>query len=363
MLRGRSATGQRWVVPIAAVVVFGGCSSMRKQSADTEPKIEFTKVPKASVGGPVQLGQIEGRVTGARRGQRIVLFTKTNVWYIQPYSSAPFTTIDSNSNWKSDTHFGIEYAALLVDPSFTPPTQTKTLPSKGGPVAAIARVRGTGFERVAQSVEPRNLRFSGFDWQVRSEPSDRGGLSSQYEPANASIDPQGRLHLKITRNGNGWKCAEIRLLDSLGYGTYTFTVENTGHLEPAAVIGFYTFDEGAPRQNYREMNIELSRWGDPLNKSAQYAVQPFYIPANVVRFSAPNGKVSHSLRWSPGRADFRSVATDARSGTAIADYSFTSGVPSPGEETVFISLYAYGVARSPLTRETEVIVDRFEYKP
>ncbi len=111
---------------------------------------------------------------------------------------------------------------------------------------------------------------------------------TQYDPPKrVGWILKGRLHLRITKGSDGWRCAEVRLEDSLGYGTYSFTVENSRRLEPAAVIGMYTFDDTAPRQNFREMNIEMSQWGEPVNKNAQFAIQPFYVPANVVRSPRP----------------------------------------------------------------------------
>jgi len=307
------------------------------------------------------MGEIEGRVAGARKGQRIVLFARTNKWYVQPLTTNPFTPIGSDFRWRAKTHFGLEYAALLVDPGYSPPEKANALPPKGGAIAAVAQVKGRGFDQAVHSQTAKQVRFSGLTWTARSRPNDRGGSTSEYDPANVRVDDQGRLHLRITKGPDGWKCAEVRLLDPLGYGTYSFSVGKTGEVEPAAVLGLYTFDLGAPEQNYREMNIELSRWGEAHNKNAQYAIQPFYVPANVVRFTTPPDRLLHSIRWTRGRADFRTEqSSDHRT---IAEHSFTSGVPAPGQEVVSISLYPYTRARSPLTRETEVVVEQFEYKP
>ena len=47
----------------------------------------------------------------------------------------------------------------------------------------------------------------------------------------------------------------------------------------------YTFDEWHEDQYYREMDVELSRWGDAANpNNAQYGIQPFYVPGNVYQF-------------------------------------------------------------------------------
>jgi len=53
-----------------------------------------------------------------------------------------FTKIQGDSKWKNVTHLGEEYAALLVDPSYSPPQTTEVLPATGGAVAAVVVVKG-----------------------------------------------------------------------------------------------------------------------------------------------------------------------------------------------------------------------------
>ena len=50
------------------------------------------------------------------------------------------------------------------------------------------------------------------------------------------LDATGALHLRITKKGDRWSCAELELTRSLGYGTYIVTVRDTSKLEPAAVL-------------------------------------------------------------------------------------------------------------------------------
>ena len=65
-------------------------------------------------------------MTGARPGDRIVLFAKSSsgLWWVQPLTAEPFTTIAPDGTWKSDIHLGLEYAALLVRPGYAPPDTT-----------------------------------------------------------------------------------------------------------------------------------------------------------------------------------------------------------------------------------------------
>jgi len=78
---------------------------------------------------------IEGRVIGVRPEQRIVLYAKSGGrWWIQPFARDPlFTEIQRDSKWRNVTHLGEEYAALLVDSSYSPPQTTNSyLPQAAG---------------------------------------------------------------------------------------------------------------------------------------------------------------------------------------------------------------------------------------
>jgi hypothetical protein len=336
----------------------GACGGGRKVDPVT-PVIEFTAVPPAAAGGSDRTVRIAGRVTGAAPGYRIVLYARSGHWWVQPMTVQPFTTIEPSGVWENITHLGTEYAALLVDAAFRPPDTVEALPKVGGAVAAVATVKGTGHYTDA----PKVLTFSGYEWQVRQIPSDRGG-QNDYDPSNAWTDAEGLLHLRLAKRDGHWTSAEVILTRSLGYGTYAFTVRDTSTLDPAAAFGMLTWDEEALDQNHRELDIDISRWGDPSVPNGQYVLQPYYVPANVARFLAPAGTLTHAFRWEPGRASFRTVeGRNAMAATAVARKEFTSGVPSPGTERVRINLYYFRYApRQPQT-DVEVIVERFQYLP
>jgi hypothetical protein len=48
------------------------------------PAITFTRVPAAARGGPDLLDTIEGQVTKGRPDQRLVLYARNSVWWVQP---------------------------------------------------------------------------------------------------------------------------------------------------------------------------------------------------------------------------------------------------------------------------------------
>ncbi len=344
-------------------------SSCGTRHADAGPAIDFTRIPQTDAGGKEKNDIIEGTVKGALPGQQVVLYARSGKWWLQPLVTNPFTRIKSNK-WTNATHLGTEYAALLVDSTFRPPITYDVLPPRGAGVAAVAVVHG------AASPPSVTIPFSGYEWRVRDAPSSRGGRNL-YSPANVSTDAEGALHLRATKTGADWTCAEVSLTRSLGYGTYRFVVRDVFHLEPSLVFGMFTWDYAGGAQGNREMDIEITRWGDPSNQNAQYVVQPFDVAANVVRFAVPEGILTHTFRWEPGRVLFRTVRGvgggseggpegSHKGGTRsamVAEHVFTSGIPSPGIESVRMNHYVFHSGAAVQASASEVVVERFEYLP
>lgn len=346
---------------LSLCLLLSGCHSKPTNGA---PVIIFSKVPQAETGGPDKVDTIEGRVTGARADQQLVLYAKSEeLWWVQPYTNRPFTRVHRDSTWKNETHLGTDYAALLVDEEYTPPDTTETLPVPGAGVAAVAVIKGNGLE--PPTIAPKPINFSGYDWKARTAGSYRGGSHNSFDPANAWADKSGALHLRITRRQNDWICAEVKLTRSLGYGTYRFTVGDVSHLEPSAILTLVDWDGVGTEQNRRELDIEIGRWGFANNENAQYVVQPYYIPVNISKFQVPNGVLTYSFHWEPSQVTFTTAAGSSGRAAArvISQHVFTSGIPSPGADSVRISLYAFGKGQVPLKNETEVVIEKFEYLP
>jgi hypothetical protein len=107
----------------------------------------------------------------------------------------------------------------------------------------------------------------------------------------------------------------------------------------------------------------LSRWGNPDAKNAQFVVQPFYVPENVVRFDVPAGRMIYTLRWQPESATFRAARGSAPDAPAVNEHIFTSGIPQPTGQTVHIDLYNFHHSGSSLQQPAEVVIEKFEYLP
>jgi hypothetical protein len=335
-----------------------GCHS---RDSSAPPRIEFTKIPPAAEGGRERVTTISGRVIGAQPGQQIVLYAKSGPWWVQPWPDQPFSQIQSDSTWTLSTHLGFEYAALLVAPGYQPPATMDAPPAVGAGVIAVASVKGEGFLPTPW----KSLHFSGYDWEVRTIASDRGGMNNPYSGDNAFTDASGALHMRISKKDGKWVCAEMRTTRSLGYGTYVLTVRDTAHLEPASVFSMITWDDNGDT-HYREMDIEISRWGDAANKNnAQFGVQPFYVPGNLARFTAPAGTLTHVFRWESGLASFKTLrgSLDQPGAPVIFQHDFTSGVPAVGNAIIYVNFYVVASEKSPLEKETEVVVEKFTYLP
>jgi len=228
---------------------------------------------------------------------------------------------------------------------------------------ALAVVNGEGPAPVLPS--PKILNFSGYEWTTSTGPIFRAGSRNFFDPANVWTDERGALHLRTSGSPGKWAGAELKLMHSLGYGTYRFQVRDVSHLEPSALLTLITWDGVGTESTRRELDVELGRWGDPDNTNVSYVVQPYYVPANIVAFRAPPGVCTHSFRWEPGKVTFSTLAgsDNTGGGRVINRHVFTSGVPSPGGQSVRIALYVFHQGKIPLKKENEVIIDKFEYLP
>jgi len=344
------------VMVMCACLWAAGC---RLTDALRNPSIRIEVIPQAAPGGPEQMSQIAGRVSGWRDGQNVVIYARSGgVWWVQPFTNRELTAIQADSRWSNTIHLGTDYAALLVEESYRPDPRVESLPGVGKGVLAVARVQGSG-----PPVVTKTIQFSGYSWVVTDVDSMRGGALNAYDPANAWVDEKGYLHLRTARRDAKVTCAEVALTRSLGYGTYRFVVEDTAHLDPDTMLEMYSWDQVRSGNSKDEMDFELGRWGIPARQNASFTVQPYYVPENVQLFTAPSGKLTHILRWEPGRATFKTVQEAGGMAKPVAEHSFTADVPAPAGETFHIILFnAHRCASCGLQPE-EVVIEKFEYLP
>ena len=133
-----------WIVGIVTLGLIAATVPSAQSQAAKKTAIKITQVPPYDAqGGPDKMVTIAGAATGDNVKQyKVVIFVRTNTWYVQPYLASPYTSIADDGKWRTDTHLGAEYAALLVKPSYIPPATTNTVPEIGDEVLAIDKQPG-----------------------------------------------------------------------------------------------------------------------------------------------------------------------------------------------------------------------------
>jgi hypothetical protein len=121
----------------------------------------------------------------------------------------------------------------------------------------------------------KTLRFAGYDWVAKSATHEGPGPNNWNEN-NVWVDQGGYLHLKLTKQGDRWYCAEVLTKDRLGFGRYQFwVVGRLDRLDPNVVLGLFNYptpDVGPDGTN--EIDIEFAQWGKPEAPIGNYTVWP-----------------------------------------------------------------------------------------
>jgi len=250
------------------------------------------------------------------------------------------------------------------NPPAVSPSQVHTIPSEPPPTTVPTPVPTTA--------GPRTITFSGHDWEVKTANSPAGPGPNIFsdKTGNVWVDERGRLHMKITKTGSRWECAEIISEENFGYGEYAFTLaSDPGILDKNVVLGLFTWDDD-PAYHYREIDIEFSRWENERNSNAQYVLQPWDFPDHTYRFDLNAGEnvTTHTLRWEPGRIAFRSYygpwSASPASSDIIRSWVYTGDdVPLPGNENARINLWLIWGKPPSDGKETEVVVREFRFVP
>jgi len=221
----------------------------------------------------------------------------------------------------------------------------------------------------------RKIKFSGYWWSVLQSDYRIGAGPNRFtdNPNDVWVDPNGYLHLSVVNKDPNWYCSEVIANANLGYGTYVFTVKNrVDILDPNLVLGLFTYDVPDSLGNSREIDVELSRWGQIDNDNAQFVVQPWDDPGNMRRFdinySADTAITTHVFKWKKNRIDFQSYYGNYMEKPPkeyiIQSWSYKGDdVPAAGEENPRINFYLVSGAAPANGQNAEVVIKRFRYIP
>ena len=293
----------------------------------------------------------------------VVIYVLTNQWYVQPYVDAPFTSIAADGSWQAYTHPWQSIVVLLVNPaSYTPlPTETSNPALDPAVIAWTAYPSG-----------PASVQFSGYTWGIKTTgnaPTDQYDPGPNFwsnDPTVVYVDSDG-LHLKITEIDSEWQCAEVYLLQSLGYGVYT--VQIASHLDQldqntvAAPLFIYAATNQELDNEYSGLNGLI-----PLPDDAQFVVQPYTVPGNIVRYVQPStSQVTSQIEWRADHVTFSAwngwTSTPAP-GDMIYQWTYTgSYIPPVGQERVHINLWLFNGNAPVNGTGDEMVINSFSFQP
>ncbi len=314
-----------------------------------EPWITISSVP--AYGSNEDLSGSAGSIVPVQ--YRVAVYIYVQGWWTKPTFDLPTVPIDSNGSWHVDITTGgcdaysTKMVAFLIPAAYVPPRAdgVATLPAElfSQSAAWVMRDRGPSL---------RTIEFAGYTWNVKRFdcPAGPGPNLFSDRPEDVAVDGDG-LHMTISKRDNKWYATEVILPQSFGYGVYVFhTRGRLDALDRCMVAGLFTWDNEAP-PNYRELDIEYSRWCDPAAAdNAQYVVQPYGILGNRQRFHVgladADSDMTHIIRWSPGTIEFETfhghhdLAQPPPIEQRISTWTHTSGyVPTPGGENVRINFW------------------------
>jgi hypothetical protein len=314
----------RWITQL------GSTLCLAANAAGAEPRLTIVEAPPSCCAG-IWAGTITGTASGIDPASTsVVVYAETDLLYVQPYEEARIE-IGPSGTWRTPTHGGSRYVALLVRSTYRPEATCNTVPAVGGDILAVASAPD----------DQRRLEFAGTTWIVKSSgqvPFGPGPLPWSDDDEHVWLDAAGRLHLRLAPQDGAWYGAEVFTAEPRGYGQVRFEfASRLDGLDPNVVAaGFLYADGGA------EMDVEFARWGDALNpQPAQFALQPDRV--HGFEWEQHSDASLHSIAWMPGmvRCTSREGTLDAP-GPAQAEHRWTTGVPVPAGERLHFNLWLHG---------------------
>lgn len=216
----------------------------------------------------------------------------------------------------------------------------------------------------------REITFAGRRWGVKDSGGDLTGPGPNRfsdDPRNVRVDAEGRLHLAITEREGRRRCAEVALLEPLGYGTYTFTVAGPPVFDPQVVLGLFLYAD-----DRHEIDVELSAFGGEIRpNNAQFAVQPLGPGEQpfISRFALDPAwtTTTHVIDWQLDRVAFKTECA----GVVVATARTVRGVPvdrpgNPLRSRINVWLYAGDEVSPPPPAHgegREAVIAGFDFAP
>ena len=347
-----------------------------------EVTIEITDVPPYEAAGNVQ-----GVVTGPGSPEDYEVATYIQVegsgWWVKPTEAVQVVPV--NPDWTFTVPIGTGgldayatiYSTAVVDSGYEPPKPlgSEYLPQDAGFLAMDSQERyGHPLNKVFGVDRTTNEPLT---WGIKHAPIPVGPGGNLFDPENAWVDEQNRLHLAITDETAGWSSAEVMMTEALGYGEYLFQ-SSTGvdGMDSKAVFGAFTWDpygDGSLGANWRNREIDITEdsrsdiIADP--DDSQYVVQPWNSSGHRYTYDLDESEITRVMIWQEDRLEFYTVQGHQtldtwRTAPVIDSWTdYSDVIPQPGEARLRFNLWLYPPSVPAEDGSLEFIVDHFEYAP
>jgi hypothetical protein len=334
----------------------GGTLTGPCSGSGTQPTVTIT-APAAGA------ATLSGYACNVNSSDKIVVYALTNEWYVQPLVASPFVSIASDGSWSTPVNPWASLVALVVNQSsYTPAASEITNPALD-PGVLVWTIYPS------QTV---TLPFSNYTWGIKTtgaSPSDQFDPGPNYwssDPSVVTVQSDG-LHLKINKIGGVWQSGEVYLTQSLGYGTYTVQVSsNLAQLDTNTIAAPLFIYAGTGQ----ELDNEYSGSGGLVPKpySAQFVVQPYTVPGNIVYYNQPSTtQFTTQMVWRADHVTFTAWngwASASTASTLIYQWTYTGAyIPPPGQERVHINLWLLNGAAPTSGTGDGMVLNSFAFQP
>lgn len=315
--------------------------------------------------------EYQGRLNGTTGWPVVVVRCQSakEPWWVQPaveeVEKGQFTGRAYFGN--SDTPAGTRFSVVVLlardrntAHAFKAGTTMKALP------AGLPRSRGRPVYRDARPARERakaarTLDFSGYRWAVKQGRGIGPGPNDFSDDKDSAwVDDRGHLHLVIRKHAGRWQCAEVIAPRSLGHGEYRWVVAGAlPELAPQVVLGLFTYES-----HTREIDFELSRWGEARKSNAQFVVQPYTDRDSTFRFDTGKAELlTVSFLWTKDLVHARCWPGEDTTQTPLADWKYSGRrIPPPGRERARANLWIFGKYPGDGERQ-EVVIRSFRFFP
>jgi hypothetical protein len=340
-----------------------------------DPRLELTSVPALGSHSLIhgQVSHVDPRDWGVAT---YIYLGEEAGWWNRPSADRAITSIRNSGSFSVDVTVEEGDPQAEAFAAFLIPTDGDVPLVQGSPTlpdSLIAPPPPHDGARRSAELSERMIFFSERAWTVRAtEVPDTPGPNIWTDDHDAVwVDLEGALHLAMLERDGEVLAAEVALVESLGYGTYVFSLDTPiRQRNEFTVVGLFVRDTLTEAEN-KEFDIEFARWADPDGPDAQFVVAPWQVQGNGETFTVGPlyEPTIHASHWAPDHHLFTSAIghdwPPAEMDVLRQWYYDGESVMAPGNDRTRINLWLFRFLDPPegVEEGVELVVRRFDYLP